>query len=66
MMMDIPWCMGYFGGVSVLKPWCEYNCENPFYVSGVGQATLLSVSCEDLGSSPVWRGHWLGEAHIGN
>jgi len=57
--------MGTFGGVSVLKPWCEYNCENPFCVSDVGRATLLGVPREDPGAS-ARRGQWSGEACIGN
>ena len=57
--------MGTFGGVSVLKPWCEYNCENPFCVSDVGWATLLRVPHEDLGAS-ARRGQWSGEARIGS
>src|SRR6266540_5288178 len=37
----VHWCgMGTFGGVSVLKPWCECNWENPFCVTDVGQAYL--------------------------
>ena len=57
--------MGTFGGVSVLKPWCEYNSENPFCVSDVGRATLLRVPREDPGAS-ARRGQWSGEACIGN
>ena len=57
--------MGIFGGVSGLKSWCDYNCENPFCVSDVGQATLLGVPREDLGAS-ARRGQWSGEAYIGN
>ena len=57
--------MGTFGGVSVLKPWCEYNWENPFCVSDVGRATLLGVPREDPGAS-ARRGQWSGEACIGN
>src|SRR5947207_1205659 len=33
--------MRSFGGVSVLKPWCECNWKNLFCVSDVGQAYLL-------------------------
>ena len=57
--------MGIFGGVSVLKLWCEYNWENPFCVSDVGRATLLGVPREDPGAS-ARRGQWSGEACIGN
>ncbi len=57
--------MGIFGGVSGLKPWCEYNCENPFSVSDVGRATLRGVPREDPGAS-VRRGQRSGEACIGD